>query len=53
MTVQELITELQKYKPNFKVRVTDDNWDGREKDIESTELEENYGEGNYVVLVIT
>jgi len=53
MTVHELIAKLQEFEPNYSVRITDENWEGREKDIDDVELTENYGEGNYVVLNIS
>ena len=58
MTINELIEKLVELRAQSKlsgsqlVRVSDDNRDGRESDIDDVHLTSNYGEGTYVVLNI-
>lgn len=50
MTVQELIDILAPVKATMKVRVVKDE---RMDEINDVRLEENYGEGHYIVLDVS
>lgn len=37
MKISELIKELEKYNPESEIKITNDNWEGKLKDIESVD----------------